>query len=43
LTALDEFSFGDRFRMFCEYDNDVYRNYKLGRMIKMFYDERIKN
>lgn len=29
--------------MFCEYDNDVYRNYKLGKMIKMFYEERVKN
>ena len=29
--------------MFCEYDLDVYRNYKLGKMIKMFYEERVKN
>lgn len=29
--------------MFCEYDNDVYRNYKLGKMIKLFFEERIKN
>ncbi len=40
---MEEPSFGDRFRMFCEYDKNVYRNYKLGRMIKMFNEEKQKN
>ena len=42
-NPIEEPTFGDKFRMFCEYDNDVYRNYKLGKMIKIFYEERIKN
>jgi hypothetical protein len=40
---MEEPSFGDKFRMFCEYDQNVYRNYKLGKMIKLFYDEKVKN